>query len=38
MRSGCLTKHIPFDPQPLLDVHDLKHGRRKAEVFPRDDF
>ena len=25
-----LAKHIPFDPQPLLDVHDLKHRRRKA--------
>jgi hypothetical protein len=25
-----LAKHIPFDPQPLLDVHDLKHRRRTA--------
>jgi hypothetical protein len=25
-----LTQHIPFDPQPLLEVHDLKHGRSKA--------
>jgi hypothetical protein len=24
-----LAKHIPFDPQPVLDVHDLKTGRRK---------
>jgi hypothetical protein len=24
-----LTKHIPFDPQPLLDVHSLKHGQGK---------
>jgi hypothetical protein len=26
-----LARHIAFDPQPLLDVHDLKHQRRKAE-------
>jgi hypothetical protein len=25
-----LTQHIPFDPQPLLEAHDLKHGRTKA--------
>jgi hypothetical protein len=22
-----LSQHIPFDPQPLLDAHDLKHRR-----------
>jgi hypothetical protein len=25
-----LASHIPFDPQPLIDVYDLKHRRRKA--------
>ena len=24
-----LSQHIPFDPQPLLDAHDLKHRRTK---------
>jgi hypothetical protein len=24
-----LAQHIPFDPQPLLDVDDLRHRRRK---------
>jgi hypothetical protein len=26
-----LTEHIPFDPQPLLAAHDLKHGSHKAD-------
>jgi hypothetical protein len=28
-----LAQHIPFDPQPLLDVHDLKHRRRRPREF-----
>jgi hypothetical protein len=28
-----LAEHIAFDPQPLLDVHDLKHGRRRPGEF-----
>ncbi len=28
-----LAKHIPFDPQALLHVNDLKHGRRRAKDF-----
>jgi hypothetical protein len=27
-----LAKHVPFDPQPLLTVDDLKHRRRKARA------
>jgi hypothetical protein len=25
-----LSQHIPFDPQPVLDAHDLKHRRAKT--------
>jgi hypothetical protein len=28
-----LAKRLAFDPQPLLDVHELKHRRRKARDF-----
>jgi hypothetical protein len=28
-----LTPHLAFDPQPLLDVYALKHGRRKEREF-----
>lgn len=31
----ALTGHIPFDPQPLVEVHELKHRRRKLrEISP----
>ena len=26
----ALAKHIPLDPQPLVTIHELKEGRRKA--------
>jgi hypothetical protein len=28
-----LATHLAFDPQPLLDVHELKHRRRKPREF-----
>jgi hypothetical protein len=28
-----LTQHIPFDPKPVADVHDLRHRRRKTTDF-----
>lgn len=31
-----LTKHIPFDPQPFVHVHQLKHRQRKPrEISPQ---
>ncbi len=31
-----LSQHIPFDPQPLVEIEDLKHRRRKLrEVVPQ---
>ena len=27
-----LSQHIPFDPKPLLDAHDLKHRRSKKDA------
>ena len=31
-----LSRHIPFDPQPLVEIEDLKHRRRKLrEVVPQ---
>ena len=34
-----LAEHIPFDPQPLLEIDALKHRRRKLrEVGPADAF